>query len=286
MLIREAAAKGGGELKAAGIENPGLDASLLLAHVLGTNRASLTAMGSDPLSDEAFTAFCDLIDRRKNGECAAYIIGKKEFWNLEFLVNPSVLVPRPDTETLVEAVLAQLKAKNEKAGPRLLRALDLCTGSGAVAISLKHEMPQAEVTAADISASALETAKANAERLLPRGAINFYLSDLFDALPRAAFSVIVCNPPYIPTEQIHTLSREVRKEPRIALDGGKSGLVVIERVISGAPDYLQRGGALLLEADPRQMEDISLLLEKNGFTGINIYRDLSGQKRVIGGNYE
>ena len=289
MIIREAIAEGAALLTSAGIETSSLDASLLLAHVLGTSRSALAAMGHDSLSDEAFTAFRAFIDRRKKGECIAYIIGIKEFWALEFNVNPSVLVPRPDTETLVEAALTQLAKSSDKGDKNRLRALDLCTGSGAVAISIKHEMPQVEVCASDISSDALETAKTNAQKLLSGdNPLHFYLGDLFDALPAccANFSLIVCNPPYIPTDDIQTLSAEVQKEPRLALDGGKSGLKIIERIINRAPEHLQRGGCLLLEGDPRQMKDIALLLEKNGFAGVNIYKDLSGLQRVIGGTLE
>ena len=277
MIIREALAATCADLKSAGIETPSLDASLLLAHVLNTSRTALTASGQETLSEKAFAALRALIQRRLNGECTAYILGKKEFRGLEFLVNPSVLVPRPDTETLVEAAITVIK-EYDKA-----RVLDLCTGSGAVAISLKNEMPELEVWAADISAEALETAKQNARRLLSDGSIQFYSGDLYDALPRSQFNLIISNPPYIPTDEIKTLSAEVRNEPRLALDGGKSGLEIIERIINGASEKLIKGGALLMEADPLQMKKISVLLEKKGFNEIIIYNDLSGLQRVIGG---
>ena len=287
MTVREALTMAGADLKAAGIETPSLDASLLLAHILGIDRAALVASGSESLPEKTRAAFCDLIDRRLNGECAAYILGKKEFRGLEFLVNPSVLVPRPDTETLVEAALETAAAGGSIAA-NSIRILDLCTGSGAVAVSLKSEMPSLEVYAADISAEALETAKTNAVRLLPGSTIHFYHGDLYNALPtpHSPFSLIVCNPPYISSDEIQTLSAEVRNEPRLALDGGQSGLEIIKRVINGAPVNLLRGGALLLEADPRQMEDIAVLLAKKGFCNIKLYNDLSGQERVIGGTYE
>jgi len=328
MTIREALAQTGADLKKAGIETSTLDASLLLSHILNTSRASLAASGTEPLSEEALAALRALIQRRLNGECIAYIIGKKEFRGLEFLVNSSVLVPRPDTETLVETALEIIKKKKfttelhgvgkreqridngeqkeeskEQRADRI-RVLDLCTGSGAVAIALKSEMPTLEVHASDISAEALEIAKANANRLLPADSIHFYHGDLYTALPPPpsvkflltpwnsvekilnSYSLIVSNPPYIPTEEIKTLSAEVQNEPRIALDGGKSGLEIIERIINGAPEYLERGGALLMEADPRQMKEITFLLEKRGFSEIIIIKDLSGQEQVIGGKYE
>jgi release factor glutamine methyltransferase len=172
-----------------------------------------------------------------------------------------------------------------------------------VAIALKHERPEWEVWATDISAEALETAKTNAARLLPPGSIHFCHGDLFAALlplfpvpcslptvpssllpvTCSLFTVIVSNPPYIPTAEIAGLSPEVRGEPALALDGGGDGLDVIRKIIAGALEFLCPGGMLLLEADPRQMEKIAGLFEKNGFTDVKIYNDLSGRERVIGG---
>jgi release factor glutamine methyltransferase len=281
MTIREALAESGASLLAAGVDTPGIDASLLLAHILETNRTALAASGPEPISEEKLAEFHALIERRLSGECVAYITGKKEFRGLEFLVNQSVLVPRPDTETLVETALLHLGVKNT--------VLDLCTGSGAIAVSLKNEAPDAEVWATDISSSALETAKLNAARLLKKKKkITFSQGDLYDALPvsHPLFSIIVCNPPYIPSDVIETLPAEVRNEPRIALDGGTSGLEIISRVIEGAPGFLSRGGTLLLEADPRQMNEITILLKRRGFHTIKTYNDLSGRERVIGGTYE
>jgi len=295
MNTREALAEGSAALKAGGIESPPLNASLLLAHVLNTSRTALLAKGTDAVTDDALAAFRALIQRRLNGECAAYILGKKEFRGLEFLVNKSVLVPRPETETLVETAINTLNKK--KAEAENINVLDLCTGSGAIAVSIKSEIPEAQVWATDISDKALETAKTNAARLLQGGAVLFYQGDLFDALPEYAppkntrsavkFSVIVSNPPYIPTEEIKTLAAEVQNEPLIALDGGHTGLEIINKIIEGAPNYLVKNGALIMEtAGEKQTEKIAALLEKRGFTNINIYKDLSGQERVIEGLYE
>ncbi|MCL2809151.1 MAG: peptide chain release factor N(5)-glutamine methyltransferase [Treponema sp.] len=298
MLIREAIAQGSADLKYADIKSPGLDASILLAHILKTNRTSLVAAGNEKLSEKNCAAFCELIERRCNGECVAYIIGKKEFRNLDFSVNKSVLVPRPDTETLVEAAIEIINRldKNETQ----INVLDLCTGSGAVAISLKNECPDLEIFATDICANALEVAKQNAKNLLGDNQIKFFLGDLFNALNCSNlcasvppcenlpnnFSMIVSNPPYIPSGEIQTLSAEVQNEPRLALDGGKDGLEIIGRIIKEAPKYLRSKGYLLLEASPEQMENISILLEKNGFIDIKLYKDLSGSERVIGGMFE
>jgi release factor glutamine methyltransferase len=288
MLIREALAQGGADLKFAGIQSPGLDASLLLAYVLKTNRTKLIAAGNESLSEKNCACFCELIERRANGECTAYIIGKKEFRGLEFDVNKSVLVPRPETETLIEAAIDIInKNKTHNAFSGKKNVLDLCTGSGAAAISLKHEMPALEITATDISSEALHTAKKNSEKLLDSGSlIEFLHGDLYDAIPNLRYSLIISNPPYIPTDEIQTLSLEVQNEPRIALDGGASGLEIIKRIIDKAPNYLQQGGYLLLEADPRQMEKITILLEEKRFIDIQLYKDLSGRNRAIGGRFE
>jgi release factor glutamine methyltransferase len=287
MLIREALAQGGADLKYAGIKTPSLDASLLLAHILKTDRTKLIARGTDRISDKESKSYCEILERRANGECTAYIVGKKEFMGLEFDVNPSVLVPRPETETLVETAIDIIKNKLQDNSD--INILDLCTGSGAVAVSLKNEIPSCKITAADISSNALDTAKHNAEKLLGGNKIDFFQGDLYSALPSPLpepFSLIVSNPPYISSDEIQTLSIEVQNEPHLALDGGASGLEIITHIIEKTCDYLKQSGYLLLEADPRQMEQINILLAKNKFTDVQLYKDLSGADRVIGGRFE
>jgi release factor glutamine methyltransferase len=289
MTICEALAQGGAVLKTAGIDTFSLDASLLLANILNISRSSIIARGTEVLKEENLNKFNSFIDRRKKGECAAYITGNKEFFGLNFTVNQNVLVPRPDTEILVEAALEHLKTLNiDNKEKNKTHILDLCTGCGTIAISIKYEMPEIEVCGADISAQALEIANENAEKLLVNDSIKFFKGDLYNALPEAnfSFSLIISNPPYIPTDEIQTLAAEVRNEPFIALDGGKSGLEIIERIIEKAPDLLQHNGFILLEASPYQMEKISFLLVNRGFKDIKLYKDLSGQDRVIGGKYE
>jgi release factor glutamine methyltransferase len=309
--IRKTLQEGTARLKKAAIGAPSLDASLLLAKALDIDRARLLLIDRDTLPDEAGRRFEEFLERRLGGECAAYILGRKEFWGLDFLVNPSVLVPRPDTETLVEAALeairrlsagtaigtlaetpAETPAETSAETPRLL---DLCTGSGAVAIALKHEIPGLEVWASDKSGEALETAKTNTARLLPaahkgetktkdppeHAGIHFVESDLFANIS-GRFHLIVSNPPYVPSGEIEALSPEVRREPLLALDGGRDGMDLIRPLIGGAPEHLYPGGGLLIEADPRQMAALAVLLEKNGFKDIQIYKDLSGKERVIG----
>ena len=319
MTIREALAEGAAALAAA-TDTSALDASLLLASILNISRSSLIAADSRPLDEASIAAFRALVKRRLNGECTAYILGRKEFYGLDFQVTPAVLVPRPDTETLVETalgVIKQLAAANKpvrvldcmrrtegsetntlpKQEP--VRVLDMCTGSGAIAVALKrnfalkHRVPELEVWAADISADALAVARANAARLLPPDSIHFCHGDLFDALPPAPqggaaappFHLIVSNPPYVPAAEIAALAPEVRGEPHIALNGGDDGLDIIRRIISGAPQFFGSNGALLLEADPRQMERIAALLHQAAFTDIQTRRDLSGAERVIGGKF-
>ena len=324
MTIREALAEGSAALLAAGIESHTLDASLLLAEVFAISRSALVAAGPGPLADESLAAFRRLVQRRLAGENVAYIVGRKEFYGLDFLVNPAVLVPRPDTETLVEAALEFCRNMTPNGAPGALRGcppqrgeaedpqsgagaggdtspliyanqmtpnyvLDLCTGSGAIAIALKHEMPELEIWAADISAAALETAKLNAARLLPPQRytpIHFRQGDLYEALipdTHSPFSLITSNAPYIPGGEIESLAPEVRNEPRIALDGGGDGLAIIKKIIDGAPGFLRPGGALLLEADPRQMRRIGEMLAGRGFINIKTRLDLAGRERVIGG---
>jgi len=293
MTIHEALAEGTASLTATGIETPALDSSLLLAEVLNTSRSKLTAAGNDSISAALVAIFRQLIKRRRSGECIAYILGRKEFYGLEFLVNPSVLVPRPDTEMLVETARNRVRGSGFGVREQPLRVLDLCTGSGAIAIALKHTMPELEVWATDISAEALETAQTNAARLLPPDSIRFFQGDLYDALLPGPSSLcyllpvicylIVSNPPYIPTAEIPSLAPEVRMEPALALDGGDDGLGVIRKIVSRAPEFLCPGGVLLLEADPRQMAVIAGLYKKAGFSDIQTHTDLSGRERVISG---
>ncbi|GHT73742.1 release factor glutamine methyltransferase [Spirochaetia bacterium] len=317
MTIREALTAGTARLAVGGIETPSLDAALFLADILNTTRTALIIGAANPLSDAACRRFTQSLDRRLAGVCTAYILGRREFRGLDFTVTPDVLVPRPDTETLVEAALTHidrlLQTRGASQQPRPpIALLDLCTGSGAVAVSLKHERPQLAVYAADISPKAIAVARQNATKLpgtstpaiapgtafnrVPAPAITsetpspitFIESDLFNAFPAAPniprrFNIIVANPPYVPSGVIETLSTEVRREPLLALDGGDDGLDLIRRLITEAPRYLLPGGSLLLEADPGQMETITRILADQGYTGIQTYMDLSQRPRVTGG---
>ena len=287
MTIQEALRKGTARLRSAGIENPGLDAALLLAFALKTTREKLLLMDRAPLDNDGAAGFGRLLDRRAEGECAAYLLGFKEFRGLDFAVTPDVLVPRPDTETLVEAALAALPRPEQAARPCPV-LLDLCTGSGAVAIALKHELPFLEVYATDISPGALAVARKNVARLLyddgSRPVIHFLEGDLFEPVPPLRFDLIAANPPYVPSSEISALSREVRFEPLVALDGGKDGLDLERRIVEDAPAFLKGGGRLLMEAAPGQMSALALILEERGYRNVRLHRDLSGLGRVIEGS--
>ena len=286
MTVREALAEGTRILKSPGttasIDTPELDADLLLAEALNTNHEDLIIHANNAIEEQAYNAFLDLVVRRRAGECVAYILGRKEFRLLEFAVNPGVLVPRPDTETLVEAAMEHIDNSVEQ-GINKMSVLDLCTGSGAIAISLYYERPHIKISASDISKEALKTAAENAERLLGDDrAVNFIESDIFKKI-KGKFNIIVCNPPYIPSSDLASLSAEVRQEPAIALDGGEDGLKYIKEIICQAKDHMTPNGVLFLEADPGQMPTIRELLENNNYSGIKTYHDLSGKERVISG---
>ena len=294
MTIQEILSEGkrllGAPCPGAVIDTPALDAALLLAETLHLSREELLVRGNEIAAEPERQKYNSLLERRRSGECIAYILGRREFRGIEFTVNPGVLVPRPDTETLVEAALEYIdlwqgersdtSARGAAQGG--LSLLDLCTGSGAVAISIKNERPHIRVTASDVSPETLQTATLNAARLLEgrQNAVQFIQSDLFNNIPEK-FDIIVSNPPYIPTGEIDTLSPEVRREPRLALDGGRDGLDLIRKIVSQAPEHLSPGGILLLEASPEQMPAIKTLLEKEHFNKIKIHKDLAGKDRVI-----
>ena len=259
------------------IGSSALDAALLLAEVSVLSREKLITHNDHTLNEMQCRHYYDLLERRCRGESIAYIVGRKEFWGLEFSVSPAVLVPRPDTEILVEAALNVLGTGN---GQRHFSLLDLCTGCGAVAIAIKHTCPDAEVWAADISEEALIVARKNAETL--GCTIIFLQGDLYNALNQGRrFFLITANAPYIPSANIDSLAAEVRNEPRLALDGGIDGLDIIRQIIAAAPQHLEAGGSLVLEADPSQMEVIAALMKCSGFSEPVLHQDLGGNNRVI-----
>ncbi|MDR1362938.1 MAG: peptide chain release factor N(5)-glutamine methyltransferase [Spirochaetaceae bacterium] len=276
MTLREACNNGSKFLHNAGIENYTLDAAILLAKTLNTDRTQLMANTEKQLDEHHYENYLNLLHRRADHECTAYITNSKNFRFLELYVDKNVLVPRPDTETLVETTITRIdklkKIKNE------IHILDMCTGSGAVALSLKHERPFVNIYASDISDKALSVARKNAEKYQLQD-IHLIQSDIFENITHK-FDIITANAPYIPSGQLKTLQAEIQKEPVIALDGGEDGLEIIRRIINGARKHLLQDGHIFLEAAPEQMSEITHLYTTAGFSNINIEHDLSGADRV------
>jgi release factor glutamine methyltransferase len=255
-----------------GIGSARLDAELLLAHVLRTSRVGLYTAFDKPLEEAELAAFRELIRRRLAGEPIAYLTGAQEFWSLPLRVDPRVLVPRRDTETLVEVALRR--------APGAARIADVGTGSGAVALALAKERPGAEILATDASDDALAVARANSEALgLP---LRLLTGDLLAPLA-GAFDLIVSNPPYVPTGDLAGLPPEVRREPRGALDGGRDGLDVLRRLVAGAPPLLAAGGVLAVEHGFDQGVPVRALFAAAGFEAVESARDLGGHERVTSG---
>jgi release factor glutamine methyltransferase len=264
-----------GRFKERGLESPRLDAQVLLAHVLGKDRVYLYTHFDQPLGPDELAKYRALIQRRLAGEPVAYLVGEKEFRSLTFAVDKRVLVPRPDTEATVEAALALLPA--DAVG----RVVDIGTGSGAIALTIKKERAQLEVLAVDRSADAAAVARANAERL--GLAVEILEGDLFAPVAaRGPFILIVSNPPYIPSDHIAALAPEVRNEPMLALDGGEDGLDVVRRLIKEAPPLLAPNGALVLEIGAGQAEAVVELFAADGrYEAATSTKDLAGIERAV-----
>ncbi len=262
----------------AGISGARLEAQLLLAHVLGCSRVQLYTGFDKPLAEAELAAYRALIKRRLGGEPVAYLLGEHEFWGLPIYVDASVLVPRPDTETVIE--VARTLVIDRAAA---CRVLDLCTGSGAIALGLAKELPAAQVIATDVSAEAVAIARKNVERNQLADRISVRQGDLFAPVAGETFDLIASNPPYVATAVIATLSPEVRREPILALDGGADGLVFYDRICREAAAYLAPGGALVLEHGYDQAETVHARLAAAGFTEITLVHDLGKQPRVTWG---
>jgi len=267
-----------------GIDSPRLSAELLLAHVLGVPRIRLYTDYERVLKDEQLAAMRALVQRAAEEEPIAYLTGRAHFFNLEFEVNRDVLIPRPDTETLVENVL-QL-ARNQ-AGFEAPRVLDLCTGSGCVAAAIAHRLKAAVVVATDVSEPAVALARRNVERLGLAGRVTVERGDLFEPISKLPdplpFDLIVANPPYIPTAQVQTLDRSVRDyEPLGALDGGIDGLVLHRRILKEAPARLVPGGRVFLEIAFDQGESATqVAMEYPQFEDVRLLKDYGGRDRVL-----
>jgi release factor glutamine methyltransferase len=255
-----------------------IDAQVLLAHTLQRDRAWLAAHATDALARADVDRFFALAKRRRDGEPVAYLTGHRAFWNLDLVVTPAVLIPRPETETLVEAALARL------APSRPARVLDLGTGSGAVALALARERPDVEVLATDVSDAALAVAAGNATRLGVTN-VRFARSDWYAHLPGDAgrFDAIVSNPPYVASGDPHLAQGDLPFEPRSALLAGPDGLSALRTIVAGASAWLAPSGWLLVEHGYDQAEAARALVQAAGFKMLVSLRDLAGIPRVAGG---
>lgn len=282
------------ELEKAGIDEAALDARLLLEYVCGTDRSALLAHGDRVVPEEERCSYCELIGKRAARVPLQQLTGEQDFMGLTFSVNKDVLVPRQDTEVLVEEVMKQLHDG--------MRILDMCTGSGCILLSLLHYSNGCTGVGVDLSAGALAVAKENYRRLReerPDMEARFLEGDLFEAFAgnkisgsekkggsEERFDIIVSNPPYIETDVIGTLMPEVREhEPMMALDGGTDGLIFYRRIVQDAADYLNGGGMLFFEIGCEQAKSVRELMEQAGFREIQVVKDFAGLDRVIYGSW-
>ena len=276
--VREVLAWTHDYLRRARVDRARFEAELLLAHALSTERLELYLHPERVLTPEERARFRELIRRRRAGEPLQYLLGEVEFMGLKLRVNERVLIPRPETEGLVELVLREFKPGEERG--RGLRVLDLGTGSGAIAIALAQALPQSRVLAIDISTEALELAQENAQRN-GIGNVEFRHSDWFSKVTEE-FDIIVANPPYVAREEAEALPREVRAEPREAWDGGPGGLEHLKRIIADAPKHLVAGGRLYLEIGAGQGAAIrESALATGAFDPVEVLRDLAGRERYL-----
>jgi release factor glutamine methyltransferase len=265
------------DFSALGLDTPRLDAELLIAHVLGIDRVRLYMEFDRPLSAAELAEVRALLVRRRRREPVAYIVGQREFYLRAFAVSPAVLIPRPDTETLIARALERLPADQPA------HVLDLCTGSGAIAVTLAAERPLLQVTATDLSPEALAVAQGNAQRhgVAPR--LRFLPGDLFEALPRGErYDLVVANPPYVLAGEIPGLAAELQHEPALALSGGDDGLLVLSRLCAEVAGWLNERGAALFEVGAGQAAQVETLLRAdNRLSGVGSHKDLGGIERVV-----
>lgn len=268
------------DFKRRGNKSARLDAELLLGEAIGLDRIKLIVEAERPLTDDELSRYRALIKRRRASEPMAYILGRREFFALPLLVDRRVLIPRPDTEVLVETALDGTRERHLYG-----RMLDLCTGSGCVAIAFAKERPTWRITAVDLSPDAASVARENVRRAGVAHHLAILEGDLFAPLPKGAkFELITANPPYIPSAEIADLDADVRDfEPHLALDGGSDGLQITRRLVSEAKRYLTPGGLLALEGGFDQAPAVAALLAEHGFDEITRRKDLAGIERVLSG---
>jgi release factor glutamine methyltransferase len=268
-------------LLAAGIENARLDAEILLGHVLYKSREQLVLLANRPVSRAQLRDYEQLLRRRVEREPVAYITGTREFWSMDFNLTRDVLIPRPETERVVEVALSLARATGD---PGPLRIADLGTGSGAIAVALAKELPAAQILAVDLSAAALNLARRNAAKHGVSSRINFIRSDFFAAFgARRGFHLLVSNPPYVPSADIAKLEAEVsRWEPRDALNGGTDGLDCYRRMAAGACKCMAPNGAAVFEIGASMAREVIALFRSAGeWSDITLYQDYAGHDRVL-----
>ncbi|MBO6826362.1 MAG: peptide chain release factor N(5)-glutamine methyltransferase [Sneathiella sp.] len=282
MLIRldQAVLEATRKLKAAGVEGARQDAGVLMTHILKADRDILYREPEKILTDSELSDFNALIDRRVNREPVAYLLGVREFWSREFIVNQHVLDPRPDTETLIAEALVQMSDADKE-----YRVLDLGTGSGCLILTLLAERPKATGVAIDLSADALKVAERNADKLGLSPRCDFANGPWFAPVD-GLFDIIVSNPPYIPKRDAPALQPEVLDhEPHMALFAGEDGLDCYRDIISAAPDYLVAGGWLCFEVGIHQADDVKNMMQHRGFSELKITNDLASIGRCVSGRF-
>ncbi len=276
MQIKDVIRKGMIELKVNGIQEPNLKARLLMQHILNKPRQYLLVHDTDMLTLRQQVDYFKAIKKLKQGVPLQHITNMQEFMKLNFYVSQDVLIPRPDTEILVEEVINIAKKIRAK------KILDLCTGSGAIAVSLAKYIEDSQITATDISEKALRVAKLNAKNNEVEDKITFLKSDLFKEIPKEKYDIIVSNPPYIRKEEIERLDREVKKEPHIALDGGEDGLDFYREIIHNSEEYLKFNGYLCLEIGYDQKIDVIEFIEnEEKYKDTYSKKDLYGNDRIV-----
>jgi release factor glutamine methyltransferase len=286
--VREVLRQGIARLRQTDVPSFTLAAELLLLHVTGRERAWIYSHPEEILPSAEIAAFFALVDRRSEGEPTQHLTGKQEFWGLECQVTPDVLIPRPETEHVVEVALDRLAVRELRAGrsPKLsgdgVTIVDIGTGSGCIALALAKELPSAIIYASDISSAALHVARRNAERLGLAARMRFLESHLFDAFLPLKFDLIVSNPPYVGRREANSLAREVRDhEPESALYGGEEGYEVYGALVAQAQAFLKPGGLLVLELGHDSLTAVQPLLETPAWANIGIAQDLAGIPRVL-----
>ena len=267
-------------LEQAGLPDAALDARFLLEEVCGTNLQTLLVFPEKKVTEEEVNQYRAFIQRRKDREPTAMILGEWDFMGLTFRLNKSTLIPEQDTEVLVETALEELKRRGLGEAP--LRILDLCTGSGCILLSLLHELRNAGGLGTDLSEEALEAARENAVRLGSQERAAFRQGDLWEPVGDERFDLIVSNPPYVPTEVIPTLEPEVRcGEPYAALDGGEDGLVFYRRIMREAAGHLKPSGIIIVESGFDEAPQIAALMQEQKLRGIRTVKDYGGLDRVV-----